>query len=171
MTVIARMRTALLAGAATLIWSSAAGATRRFPSEIEGALGLSYSPPCSVCHLRGNIGPGTARTPFAISLKARGMKPGDSASMFASILSLQKDRVDSDGDGTPDTQELQAGTDPNSAANASLIRVNGANYGCGGHQGSENGNERRAWAPFLGLGAWLLRRRGRARKVRNSPPS
>ena len=62
---------ALLGLVAALSLSVTAHAEDEFPGVIENHLSLSYQPPCSVCHLKENTGAPTARTLFALSLKAR----------------------------------------------------------------------------------------------------
>ena len=75
---------------------------------------------------------------------------------------MKADNFDSDGDGVSDVAELQAGTDPNSAANASIIDPSEPAYGCGGSapQG------RNAGQAVLGLAAlgWLLSRLRRGQR-------
>ena len=66
--------------------STRAGATRRLPPLIYHHLYSSYTvapyqPPCSLCHLRGSTGAGTADTPFALSMKARGLSTSDNTSV------------------------------------------------------------------------------------------
>lgn len=140
--------------------SSVAQAKREFPSEIQSDLGLTYQVPCSVCHIKDNTGSSTPITPFARALRARGLT-GDNASLLTALAQLDADQVDSDGDGVTDINELKAGTDPNSSANASLINDQEPGYGCGGSPptGRDGGP---ALGSVLAL-AWLLvqRRRGR----------
>ena len=156
----AKRRYLLLASAlVALAWPKAARAESEFPSRIESDLGLSYQVPCSVCHLKENTGAATARTPFALSLKARDFTDGGSLS--AALARLKADDFDSDGDGVSDVAELQAGTDPNSAANASIINDEEPGYGCGGSapHGRSMGQALLGAAVF----GWLLTRRLRGR--------
>ncbi len=145
----------------TLGLSSVAQAKREFPSEIQCDLKLAYQVPCSVCHIQDNTGSSTPITPFALALRARGLS-GDNGSVGTSLALLEADGVDSDGDGVTDIAELKAGTDPNSAANASLINDQEPAYGCSGSPPTGRGD----CAPALGSAfalAWLFvqRRRGR----------
>jgi len=97
-----------------LMIPSAAMGTERLPARVADALALGYRPACSLCHLKGNTGPGTASTPFALSMKARGLVGDDQASVSPALVLLDTDRVDSDGDGVTDVDELKMGADPNS---------------------------------------------------------
>ena len=151
----------------SLLFTNRASATGRFPSQMYYHLYSSYTvapyqAPCSVCHLRGSTGPGTAQTPFALSMKARGLEPGNNSSLLASLDALNRDMVDSDGDGTPDIQEIENDTDPNTPAPVSLTGQPGPNAGCGGGQ-----KEDFAGRPASAIGlvgslvlVWARRRRG-----------
>lgn len=141
-------------------WSAIAQAKPEFPIDITADLTptLSYQVPCSVCHIKDNTGASTAITPFALALRARGMT-GQAASLKAALVQLEADEVDSDGDGTTDVQELEAGTDPNSSANASINGDTEPAYGCGGTAPRGNANRGPVGAGVVGLGLLLLRRR------------
>lgn len=141
-------------------WSSFAEAKRQFPADVQRDLGLSYEVPCSVCHIKGNTGSSTAITPLALSLRARGLS-GDTQSLQSALAKLETDGVDSDGDGRSDYSELQAGTDPNSSANASIINDQEPGYGCGGTAPRGGAGGPSAAAALLSW-YWLRRRRGRA---------
>jgi hypothetical protein len=144
-------------------FGSVAQAKPEFPSEIQSDpdLDVTYQVPCSVCHIKDNTGSSTPITPFARALRARGLS-GDNASVRTSLAQLKADGVDSDGDGVTDVAELNAGTDPNSSANASLISDQEPGYGCGGSPPTGRGSGGPAAATVLAL-TWLLlqRRRGR----------
>jgi len=153
-----------IAALAPLFYSSLAKAERSFPSALEQDVPLSYLVPCSVCHIKGNTGSSTAITPFALSLRARGLTE-ERSSIAAAVALLAADQVDSDGDGKSDADELVLGTDPNSSANGRIIGEQEPGYGCGGT--APTGNDRGGQAAAgVGLGWWLLRRcrdRGRGR--------
>jgi hypothetical protein len=87
-------------------------------------------PPCRICHIQGTTGSGTIQTPFGVSMLARGLS-GDNGSVCTALSALDADKVDSDGDGTPDTVELENLDDPNTAANVKLVDEPTPTYGCG----------------------------------------
>ena len=159
---------------ASVSFTSQAFATGRFPGIIYRDLYSSftvapYHPPCSLCHSRGSTGAGTAQTPFALSMKARGLVAGDNASLTTALNSLQSDNVDSDNDGTPDVREIENDTDPNTPANVSLTGESGPNAGCGGGQQSNSGNSQASAIGLLGSSVLIwIRRRNSGRQARRS---
>jgi Bacterial TSP3 repeat len=140
----------------SLGWSSLARAKSEFPSEIKNKYVLTYDVPCAVCHIKGNVASATPITPFALSLRARGMT-GDNQSLSSALDKLKSDAVDSDGDGVTDVDELKAGTDPNSSANASIEDNQEPGYGCGGT--APKGRSAPGMASMLALAWFMLRRR------------
>src|SRR5262249_28544371 len=106
----------LLSGAALLAssvtFSAAAGATPNFPQALADHLGLSQAPECSLCHV-GEPGLGTVNSPFGKSMRARGLVPYDVNALDTALDALEAEHTDSDGDGTPDIEELKADEDPN----------------------------------------------------------
>jgi MYXO-CTERM domain-containing protein len=147
-----------LALAVAVTWGSAstAQAKEEFPSQVDSDLTLGYQVPCSVCHIKGNTGASTPITPFALSLRDRGLS-GDRASLSTALSRLEADGTDSDGDGIGDIAELKAGTDPNSSANANIATVLAPGYGCGGTAPQGHGGP--AVAGAIGLALLILRRR------------
>ncbi|WNG17445.1 hypothetical protein [Cystobacter fuscus] len=143
-----------------LLGATAARATPNFPEVIHNDLGLASQPSCAVCH-QGAPGMGTVTTPFGKSLLARKVVPYDVASLSKALAALDTEKVDSDSDGTPDTEELKAGRNPN---------VSDGNSGPGGEPGGGNvlpepsygcGVAPGAPVGLLLGGLWLLRRRRR----------
>jgi hypothetical protein len=122
-----RKLTLVLIAVAAIAAPGSAFAKSQFPRAIERDLALSYAPSCALCHYDGATGPGTVRTPFGLSAIARGLSASNSNSIDAAIAQMVVDKVDSDGDGVSDTDELKAGTDPNTAA-----PVSAAEYPAGG---------------------------------------
>jgi hypothetical protein len=109
----------------TLLGTSPALATPSFPGAIQRVLGASQAPACAVCHAGGQTGVGTVTTPFGQAMRARGLMPGDESSLQTALTRMEADKVDSNGNGVTDVDELRAGSDPN--ADASHPQVT---YGC-----------------------------------------
>lgn len=151
----------------TLVGSAAAWASPAYPSVIRTELNLASEPSCNVCHQGGAVGFGTVTTPFGQSLRSRGLVFQNEGSLRTALGAVLSERVDSDGDGTPDTDELTAGRDPNVSDSGDgdpdpdvLPEVT---YGCGAAPGAPVG---------LLLGGLLLvtARRRVTRTARESRP-
>ena len=104
-----------------------AHASSIYPPEIRAHLSLSYTPDCSLCHANGQTGFGTVTTPFGTSMRSRGLVAQNLGSLDTALDALAAEKTDSDHDGTPDIDELKAGTDPNVAGGGS---VPPPSYGC-----------------------------------------
>src|SRR5438128_7324004 len=116
--------------AVVLLAAQEARASPGYPTAIVEHLAIFYSPPCSLCHVEGKTGPGTAETPFARSARAHGLEGGDVRLVGIALDALMRDGTDSDRDGVSDIQELLAGTDPNLAGTQSIeVRADPAS-GC-----------------------------------------
>jgi len=108
--------------------SSSAFALPRFPGEVADLLGTGHVPGCKLCHLEAKTTGVTAVTPFVLSLEARGFD-GQGTTLAGALARSEADRVDTDGDGTLDVEELRAGTDPNSPF-AGASSADDPTYGC-----------------------------------------
>ena len=141
------------AALALLLLAMPAQATPNFPGAIQRTLGAAQTPACAICHAGGVTGRGTVTTPFGQAMRARGLVAGDAASLAQALTRMETDKVDSNGDGTPDVDELRAGKDPN--LEAGQLQVG---YGCA----LSGGGSDAAW-PALALLVWFAVRRRRTR--------
>jgi hypothetical protein len=145
-------------------------AKEEFPREIAQHLGAKTNPPCGLCHEYGKTGNATLTTPFAWSMRARGMSNG--GSILGALDRVAADKVDSDGDGALDVDELVAGSDPNSpdSTPGHPGTVGDPQLGC-----AVAGDARGAWTSIvaallmLGIGARRARGRFEGRALRRSP--
>ncbi|HZA14137.1 MAG TPA: hypothetical protein VE618_06560, partial [Myxococcaceae bacterium] len=96
---------------ASVVFALDASATPNFPPAIRVAESLPSDPPCGLCH-RGVEMAGTVTTPFGVSMRQRGLVMYDVVSLRNALEAMRAAGVDSDGDGTPDLEELRAGGDP-----------------------------------------------------------
>ncbi len=97
------------------LWgASPAWATGEYPDVLQSTLSLPSYPSCALCH-QGPQAVGTVVTPFGMSLRARGLVSFNNAALRSALEKLEADKVDSDGDGVPDIEELKTGRDPNRA--------------------------------------------------------
>ena len=136
--------------AVILLAAHEAHASPGYPTAIVERLGIFYSPPCSLCHVEGKTGPGTAETPFGRSARAHGLEGGDVGLVGIALDALARDGIDSDRDGITDIQELIAGTDPNLAGGESIQVRQDPMSGCSSAGSGD-------WLLLLGL--WRPRRR------------
>lgn len=112
---------------------SLAVASPAYPSTLESDLSTPCLPSCTVCHQTNAGGPGTATTAFATAMQAQGLVGGTNTDSLQTALdALTAAGTDSDGDGTPDVEQLAAGLDPNTGTDfcASDLPMP-PHYGCG----------------------------------------
>jgi len=92
-----------------------AAANPLFPPTVQTDAPLSYTPPCTICHLTLAGGTGTAIKPFALAMRGAGLTdplPGTVGPALTMVAAAMPP-IDSDCDGTPDVQQLKDGRDPN----------------------------------------------------------
>lgn len=116
----------------TLVLASA-WASSSYPGDIESELGMGCVPQCTLCHETNGGGSGTVIQEFGMAMMDRGLTGGSNASALTSALAaMTSDGVDSDADGTIDTDELSAGQNPNGGADycAGGVEPLTPKYGC-----------------------------------------
>jgi hypothetical protein len=110
-----------------------------YPAEIQSYLALDCRPTCTICHEDNRGGRDTVTRAFGAAMIDRGLE-GDSSYelLHAAVDAMQADGVDSDGDTTPDVDELAEGTDPNPGG-ASFCVSPTPIYGCASAAGATAG--------------------------------
>ena len=112
-----RSRLALLSACVTALASLVpvpARADSTFPMKIQTALGLSYTPPCNICHTSPTGFPAPTTEPFAQAMKSAGLiAPDPSDTLETALSALEGAMQDSDCNGIPDIAQLKDGRDPN----------------------------------------------------------
>jgi hypothetical protein len=106
---------ALLSAAATCM-SVEARASENYPAIVDRQLGVECPRPiarCRICHDSAAGGEGTANQLFALTLKMDyGLSGGKAGRELAAALQMLPDELDTDGDGTPDKEELMTCMNP-----------------------------------------------------------
>jgi hypothetical protein len=138
--------------ALALLTAPTALATPNFPGAVRSELELSRTPDCSLCHI-GVQARGTVNTPFGTSMRQRGLRARDEGSLRAALASLRDEAMDSDGDGTPDVEELIAGGDPNQGPAPIVDMPPDPTFGC-----AASPAEPACWSLFLLVFARRLKR-------------
>lgn len=134
--------------------ASTAFAMSNFPGDIADDLGMPCTPTCDLCHSSASGG-GTPTTAFGLAMMDRGLT-ASADSIAGALDAMVADGVDSDDDGTIDTEELAQGMNPNGGTDFCADGQAGPSYGCL----STTSGSAVAWpALLLGLGLLLRRRR------------
>ncbi len=163
-----------------LCFESPAVASPQYPGELQQALGLNYSPACTLCHSPmpdSGTAAGAIDTPFGKSMVARGLRGASSldsdagagndagnidATLLAALTAMRRDGVDSDGDGAQDLDELSWGGDPNVFDGFHVTPVPPPHYGC--QMGRRSSSSSAAWVALLGFVAIAVRGRAIERR-------
>ena len=145
-----------------LTGATTAAASPEYSPEMQRHLALGYVPRCAFCHADaydgGATDGGATDTPFVRSMIARGLHGGgDLASLDAALDAMKRDRVDSDGDGAFDLDEIAYGGDPNVPSRPEGGAQPAASYGCDVARGRARSGAV-AIAVFLASALALLRR-------------
>ncbi len=129
-----------------------------YPAEIQSHLGLTYTPPCTLCHSTNAGGLGTVVTLFGESMRAEGLTT-DISTLDPALDALGKaPAVDSNDDGVPDIQQLKDGFDPSTGAS---LKVQQEQFGCGAHIAQRGADSSGQALVVLGLVSLVLGRRAR----------
>jgi hypothetical protein len=96
-------------------------ASPTYPGAIASALDVPCEPQCTLCHTRASGGFGTVNMPFGRTARmTEGLECCSPATLGETLEALRVAGTDSDGDGTPDIEEIAALTDPNDEADVDL---------------------------------------------------
>ncbi len=142
-----------------LLGAVPARATPNFPGAVQRFLGASQTPPCSLCHLCGITGRGTVNTPWGVAMRARGLTAYDEPSLSAALASMERDKVDSDGDGVIDVDAVRMGKDPNPSETCEDDTI--PRYGCVGRISSAPPRANSAWLLMSAIALFAMGRRSR----------
>lgn len=118
---------------AVSLCAGTARATSEFPDAIRAKVGASSAPACAVCHVTGDRGGrGTVSTAFGRAMRERGLVEFDVQSLESALDKMATDKIDSNGNGTTDVDELKAGRDPNSTSGdgGAAVEIPMPEYGC-----------------------------------------
>lgn len=150
----------LVAAAAVTLAPRMALATPDFPAAMATDLGVACAPQCTVCHTTNSGGAGTVTQPFGRQMQIYGLVKYDQTSLQNALNQMTANNIDSNCNGTIDTDELKACQDPNAnpqcdggTGNLGDVVI----YGCNASPSSGPGSAAAAIAALL-LGGMLARR-------------
>jgi hypothetical protein len=107
--------------------TTAAFARPEYPGAFSEAAGYDCPVPCTLCHATSEGGP-TNIGPYFSTILGNGLQPGKPETLKTVVANIRaKMTLDTDGDGSFDFQEFDAGTDP-TRANTPIYCPT---YGCG----------------------------------------
>lgn len=125
--VVTRLTLAALGLLVTLATTKSAWAIEDYPEAVQQALDMPCVPQCTLCHRDNTGGRGTIVKPFGGAMVANGLTDEGTQLISPALRAMQQQRLDSDGDGVGNIQELREGRDPNTPGDYSVC---GPEYGC-----------------------------------------
>jgi hypothetical protein len=129
---------------------------------------LATTPDCTLCHANDLGGKGTISTYFGRTLLREGAEGNDDeGALKAALGAMDRQHVDSDGDGVPDIDELQMGTDPNDGPGPSNALPT-PQTGCALRAPNRDSGADAVWLSCL-MFAWFAQRRGRSVRLDRKP--
>jgi len=166
----------LFAGLITLSAARPAFASSNYPPALKAALDTEFPnythcvPLCTACHKTTQGGPGNINV-FGATLERSdiGLLAGDVDRVAVAIhnLAIATPPIDSDGDGTSDVDELNAGDSPSIPGAAGIGQFcPDIKYGCGAHIAAKPAVDRLSLIPafVVVLGLFGFRRRAAQRR-------
>ena len=138
--------------------------SENYPGIIERHTGVECPRPltrCLICHDTAAGGEETANQVFADTLRALGLSGGKAPRELAAALEDLPDDQDSDGDGTPDQEEIAACMNPSGGELSE-----GPGYGCNGARFAAHAPELDGWALAAAFALCLTLRLRSGRPVR-----
>lgn len=159
----------LLGTLSSLGFARSAQASSDYPPALQAALDKEFPatkhcvPLCTACHNTTQGGPGNINV-FGAQLEHFGLLPGNAALVDVALqqLAAASPPTDSDGDGTSDVDELNAGDSPSIAGPAGTGQFcPDITYGCGAHIAAAPPKDRLSLIPaaLVALGLIAVRRR------------